>query len=77
MNFFIFSLYCFIFFDCLNSITSSQRCLEKSTLCGSNGICLNGNCLCNLYFYGINCENGKLIFFEHAFILIFEMRDEL
>lgn len=57
---FLFINFCF-HIVCFNSLTSAEQCKNK-TLCGAHGMCLNGNCLCDVYYYGDNCQNGKYFF---------------
>ena len=41
---------------------TSQKCPTNSTDCNTHGKCMNGNCLCDLYYYGDYCEQGKMTF---------------
>lgn len=41
-------------------IINATICSQNLTSCNGHGTCLNGNCLCDLFFSGMNCENGYL-----------------
>lgn len=40
-------------------ISSSACSYNSSAGCNNHGVCTRtGTCLCDLYYYGVNCESG-------------------